>query len=185
MKATDQSVTRRDALSWMAFPFATALTLGFTPGRAGAAGVGDSARDGRADGNHPVAHQGATTEVYYLEIVATDADATCALYSQMYGMAFGDADPSLGGARTARLANGRLLGVRMPMNEDERPVTRPYILVEDIEAAVAAAESAGAEITVPPMSIPGHGTFAIIYQSGIESGLWQGARAPATGAEVR
>jgi predicted enzyme related to lactoylglutathione lyase len=59
------------------------------------------------------------------------------------------------------------------MNEDERPVTRPYILVEDIEAAVAAAASAGAEITVPPMSIPGRGTCAIVYQSGIESGLWQ------------
>jgi predicted enzyme related to lactoylglutathione lyase len=112
-------------------------------------------------------------EVYYFEIVTTDVDATCALYSQMYAMAFGDADPSLGGARTAQLTNGRLLGVRAPMNEDERPVTRPYILVEDIEAAVAAAASAGAEITVPPMSIPGHGTCAIVYQSGIESGLWQ------------
>jgi predicted enzyme related to lactoylglutathione lyase len=52
-------------------------------------------------------------------------------------------------------------------------VTRPYILVDDIEAALAAAGRAGAEITVPPMSIPGHGTCAIIYQSGIESGLWQ------------
>jgi predicted enzyme related to lactoylglutathione lyase len=112
-------------------------------------------------------------DVYYLEVVTTDVDATCALYSQMYAMAFGDADPSLGGARTARLGNGTLLGVRAPMNQDERPVTRPYILVEDIEAAVAAAAGAGAEITVPPMSIPGHGTCAIIYQSGIESGLWQ------------
>jgi hypothetical protein len=39
---------------------------------------------------------------------------------------------------------------------------------EDIEAAVAAAASARAEITVPPMSTPGHGTCAFIYQSGVE-----------------
>lgn len=112
-------------------------------------------------------------KVYYLEIVATDADATCELYSAMYGMRFGDRDPSLGGARTVRLATGMLLGVRAPLNEGERPVSRPYVLVEDIEAAIAAAERAGAEITLPATSIPGHGTCAIVYQSGIESGLWQ------------
>lgn len=173
MAATDQSMTRRDALSWMALPFTTALTLGFTRGQVDAAEVRAPTPDDRPHATDPHAHQGVTMDVYYLEVVTTDVDATCALYSQMYAMAFGDADPSLGGARTTRLANGRLLGVRAPMNEDERPVTRPYILVEDIEAAVAAAASAGAEITVPPMSIPGHGTCAIIYQSGIESGLWQ------------
>lgn len=37
MEATDPSMTRRDALSWMALPIATALTLGFTPGRVDAA----------------------------------------------------------------------------------------------------------------------------------------------------
>jgi predicted enzyme related to lactoylglutathione lyase len=50
---------------------------------------------------------------------------------------------------------------------------RPYILVKDIEAAVAAAAKAGAEIIVPPLKIPGHGTCAIFYQSKIESGLFQ------------
>lgn len=172
-ETTDRPVTRRDALSWMALPFATALTLGFAPGRAGATEVGGLTPGDRRRGSDPLADQGQTMEIYYLEIVTTDVDATCALYSEMYGMAFGDADPGLGGARTAPLTNGRLLGVRAPMHDGERPVMRPYILVEDIEAAVAAAESAGAEITVPPMSIAGRGTFAIIYLGGIESGLWQ------------
>jgi predicted enzyme related to lactoylglutathione lyase len=112
-------------------------------------------------------------QIHYLEIVTTDVETICTLYSKIHGVTFGDADQNLGGARTARLANGGMLGVRAPMNVGERPVVRPYILVEDIEAAVVAAGKSGAEIIVPPMRIPGHGTCAIVYQSGIESGLWQ------------
>jgi predicted enzyme related to lactoylglutathione lyase len=59
------------------------------------------------------------------------------------------------------------------MRETEKPVVRPYMLVSDIKAAVEAAEKNGAEIAIPPMEIPGHGTFAIVIQGGIESGLWQ------------
>ena len=79
----------------------------------------------------------------------------------------------MGGARTAKLANGGMLGVRAPMHDAEKPVVRPYILVNDIKAAVAAAGKSGAEIAVPPMEIEGHGTCAIFIQNGIESGLWQ------------
>jgi len=112
-------------------------------------------------------------QIHYLEIVTTDVEPICALYSNIHGVTFGDADQTLGGARTARLANGGMLGVRAPMHDGEKPVVRPYILVEDIEAAVAAAAKSGAEIAVPPMRIPSHGTCAIVFQSGIESGLWQ------------
>ena len=59
------------------------------------------------------------------------------------------------------------------MHDAEKPVVRPYILVEDIEATVAAAADSGAEIAVPPMKLAGHGTCAIVIQGGIESGLWQ------------
>jgi uncharacterized protein len=58
------------------------------------------------------------------------------------------------------------------VHDGERPVVRPYILVDDIESAVEAAEGVGAEIIVPPMEIPGHGR-AILFHGGIESGLWQ------------
>ncbi len=112
-------------------------------------------------------------EIHYLEIVTTDVEAICTLCSKSYGVTFGDVDQNLGGARTARLANGGMLGVRAPMHGGETPVARPYILVDDIEAAVSAAVTAGAETAVPPMSIPGHGTCAIVFQGGIEFGLWQ------------
>ena len=114
-----------------------------------------------------------TMKIQYLEFVTPDVDAVCATYSQVHGVTFGDSDPNLGGARTAKLADGGMLGVRAPMRATEKPVVRPYMLVDDIEAAIAAAGKSGAEIAIPPMEIKGHGKFAIFIQNGIESGLWQ------------
>ena len=112
-------------------------------------------------------------QVYYLEIVTKDVDATCATFAQLHGVAFGEQNPGLGNARTAALANGGMIGVRAPMHESEEPVVRPYLLVEDIDAAAEASVKAGAEMAHPPMEIPGHGKFAIYIQGGIHHGLWQ------------
>lgn len=111
--------------------------------------------------------------VQYLEIVTPEVDAICKTYSQVHDVKFGKADPVLGGACTAKMRNGGMLGVRAPLRPTEEPVVRPYVLVDDIEKAVAAAAAAGAEIALPPMELPGHGTCAIFIQGGIESGLWQ------------
>lgn len=111
--------------------------------------------------------------VHYLEIVTEDVEAVCSLYSEMLGLTFGAADRHLGGARTVQLAGGSLLGVRAPMHAGEKPVVRPYALVKDLAAAIAKAEKAGAEIAVPSMAIPNHGTCAIYFLGGIEFGLWQ------------
>lgn len=112
-------------------------------------------------------------QIHYLEIVTQDVDAACAAYAQLHGVTFGETDPSLGNARTAALANGGTIGVRAPMHESEQPVVRPYLLVEDIDAAAEAAVTAGGEMAHPPMEIPGHGKFAIFIQGGIHHGLWQ------------
>ena len=111
--------------------------------------------------------------IQYLEIVTTDVDGACRLYSQMHGVTFGDADQNLGGARTANLANGGMLGIRAPLRPTEKPVVRPYVLVEDIKASVAAAAKSGAETAMPPTEIAGYGQFAIVIHGGIDSGLWQ------------
>ncbi len=112
-------------------------------------------------------------KIHYLEIVTRDVDASVALYSKIHGVSFGVVDENLGGARTAKLANGGTLGIRAPMRDTETPVVRPYFLVHDIVEAVAAAGQAGAEIAMQPTEIPGRGKFAIFIQGGIESGLWQ------------
>jgi predicted enzyme related to lactoylglutathione lyase len=112
-------------------------------------------------------------KIQYLEIVTTEVDAACAAYASALGVQFGAPDPGLGGARTAPLADGGLVGIRAPLRASEDPVVRPYWLVADIEAALAAAVRAGGAIAHPPMEIPGHGTFAIYLQGGNDHGLWQ------------
>ena len=112
-------------------------------------------------------------QVHYLEIVTNDVDTLCAAYTAATGAAFGAPDAGLGQARTAPLLGGGLVGVRAPLRPSEAPIVRPYWLVADIEAAVAAVVEAGGVVAVPPMEIPGHGTFAIYLQGGVDHGLWQ------------
>ena len=111
--------------------------------------------------------------VEYLEIVTPDLDATCDALEVLHGVTFSDPVPALGNARTAALAGGGRIGVRAPMNPVEESVVRPYVLVEDIDAAVEAAKAAGVEIAHPPLALPGQGKFAIYIQGGIQHGLWQ------------
>ncbi|MEQ9409448.1 MAG: hypothetical protein RIK87_17050 [Fuerstiella sp.] len=112
-------------------------------------------------------------QVHYLEVVTPQVDAVCATYAQLYGVIFSDPEAGLGNARTASLPNGGKIGVRAPMHAGEDPVVRPYLLVDDVEAAAETAVKNGGEIAHPPMEIPGHGTFAIFFQGGIQHGLWQ------------
>lgn len=112
-------------------------------------------------------------KIQYLEIVTNDVDAVCAAYTSANGVQFGAPDAGLGDARTAALADGGLVGVRAPLRDTEAPVVRPYWLVEDIEAAVAAVAEAGGEIAVPATEISGRGTFAIYLQCGNDHGFWQ------------
>lgn len=112
-------------------------------------------------------------QVQYLEIVTPEVEAVCKQYALVYQLSFGEPDVNLGGARTAELSGGGMLGVRAPLRDTETPVVRPYMLVQDIEAAVKRATEAGAELALPPMELPGHGTCAIVIQGGIEFGFWQ------------
>ena len=108
-----------------------------------------------------------------LAILTTDIEKTCAALSAAHGVAFGEPVPMLGNARTAALSDGGRIGVRAPLRETEKAVVRPYVLVDDIEAAVKAAVEAGGEVAIPPMEIPGEGTFAIYLLGGIDHGLWE------------
>ena len=111
--------------------------------------------------------------IQYLEIVTPDVDRMCETLSAIHGIQFSEPVPEFGGARTTDLGSGGQLGIRAPMRADEEPVVRPYMLVEDIADAVSKAEAGGAVIALPPMELPGRGTFAIYIEGGIQHGLWQ------------
>ena len=127
----------------------------------------------RQDDTTDAADDEATATVYFLEIVTPDADATCDALTEIHGVAFSEPVAEFGNARTAQLSTGGLISVRGPLRPDEGPVVRPYLLVDDIEAAVKAAEAAGAKVAIPPMKLGDQGTFAIYILGGIEHGLWQ------------
>ncbi|MEM9600481.1 MAG: hydroxylase [Pseudomonadota bacterium] len=112
-------------------------------------------------------------QVEYLEIVTTDTDATCLALGKQHGIAFSDPVPELGNARLADFSNGGRISVRAPMAEHESAVVRPYLLVDDIETAIADAQSAGAEFAMLATNVPGQGTFAIYMLGGIQHGIWQ------------
>ena len=114
-----------------------------------------------------------TLRVQYLEIVTPSVNETCDALAKAHGVTFSEPIAEFGNARTSKLKDGGRLGVRAPMRETEMPVVRPYLLVDDIEAAVKAAEAAGATVAMPPMEIPGQGKFSIYILGGIEHGLWQ------------
>lgn len=124
-------------------------------------------------GSPEVQEEKRTMKVQYLEIVTKEVDAVCAAYAAAHKAQFSPPVAELGNARTATLADGTLVGVRAPLRETEEPVVRPYWLVDDIEASVAAVVKAGGQIAHPPMEIPGHGTFAIYFLGGNDHGLWQ------------
>lgn len=111
--------------------------------------------------------------MFYLEVVTKDVDQVCAAYSAAGGVTFGKPDAGLGGARTAPMPGGGMVGVRAPLRDTEAPIVRPYWLVKDIKAAVAAAKKAGGQVAVEPMEIPGHGKFAIYLKGGVDHGLWE------------
>ncbi|MFS1522796.1 VOC family protein [Microbulbifer sp. 2304DJ12-6] len=114
-----------------------------------------------------------TMKVHYLEIVSPDVDGICAAYEAAHNVQFGAPDQLLGGARTCSLADGSIVGIRVPLRETEEPIVRPYWLVDDIQKAIDLVKAQGAEIAVPPLEIPGKGIFAIYINGAVDHGFWQ------------
>jgi glycerol-3-phosphate dehydrogenase len=102
-------------------------------------------------------------QIRFLEIVTPDLDKTCETLAAVHGVTFGEPTPELGNARTASLKGGGVISVRAPMRATESPVVRPYLLVDDIAAAVKEAEARGAVIRTR--------TRVLSAQRG-EDGLW-------------
>ncbi|MEM7236096.1 MAG: hydroxylase [Planctomycetota bacterium] len=112
--------------------------------------------------------------IYFLEIVTPDVNENCSALEKLHGIRFGEPIAELGNARMAVTPDNGRISIRAPMRADEAPVVRPYLLVDDIEAAVKAAAAAGGQIAMGAEELPGGlGKFAIYLQGGIQYGLWE------------
>ena len=126
-----------------------------------------------ASAQHSAHDQDAAVKTQYREIGTTDVDAVCQTLAAEHNVAFSHPEPMLGEARLAQLSDGARIGVRAPLAEHDVPIVRPYMLVDDIEAAISKAEAAGAEFAMRTTEIPGHGKFAIYFLGGVQFGLWE------------
>lgn len=112
--------------------------------------------------------------VKYFEVVTPELDAACAAWSKVHGVDFGEPVGAMGQARMATMPDGAWVGIRKPLADHESTTTRAYHEVEDIAAAMKAAESAGATLAYGPMEQGDYGTFAIYILDDVQYGLWQG-----------
>jgi predicted enzyme related to lactoylglutathione lyase len=115
--------------------------------------------------------------ITHVEFPADDPDRARRFYEAVAGWEFGSMPefPDYWLFRTEE-GHGGGLGTR---GESVGRVIRVYITVDDLEAAVAAAEANGGSVVTPPSDVPGQGCFAAVLDSeGSEIGLWQAA--PAT-----
>lgn len=144
-----------------------------------------AAADAKKSGENQPEENGLS--VHYLEVVTPLVNETCEALGKAHRVTFSEPVAELGNARTARLKDGGRIGVRAPMRTTEAPVVRPYVLVDDIDAALKAAVAAGGQVAMAPTKVPGLCTFAIYVLGGIDHGLWQhaGTAAPEPRSKVQ
>jgi predicted enzyme related to lactoylglutathione lyase len=107
----------------------------------------------------------------WVDITATDAAASRRFYAQLFGWRL-----QLVEALDYALVEpgpGTLPGGIGQADDSRPPGITTYFSVDDVEATLARAEQFGAKVAVPPWSVPGLGTMAILLDpDGNRVGLW-------------
>lgn len=96
--------------------------------------------------SHPVVHW---------EIGARDVAALGKFYADLFGWTVSPAEGGSGYRQVLPGADGGLGGGIMQVPEGVPPYVTFYVQVEDLDAALARAESLGGKAVVPPMPIEG------------------------------
>jgi hypothetical protein len=110
--------------------------------------------------------------ISHIEFPADDVERAKRFYGAIAGWEFGPMEglPDYWLFRTNADAGGGL-GKR---GETVGNVVRVYIDVDDLDAAIAAAEANGGSVVTPPSPVPGQGRFAALLDpEGNEVGLFE------------
>ena len=108
--------------------------------------------------------------VYWSELMTRDVEASRAYYEATCGWHFETVEMPDGPYHLAH-AHGRPIAGMMDISGMEDYADRPahwftYIAVDDLDAALAAAEEAGGSVIRPPFEIPDTGTIALVRDAG-------------------
>jgi uncharacterized protein len=109
--------------------------------------------------------------VVFFEIGCRDRDKTGAFFSEMFGWNLRPDGPSL---MLDQGEKGGIGGHIVALGHEPHNYTMFYVQVEDLKASLDQAVSLGGKVCVPPVEVPGSGTFAWITDpEGNTIGLWK------------
>lgn len=112
--------------------------------------------------------------IAYVELTTTDLEASKAFYSAAFGWTFNDYGPVYAGIRAV---DGSHEVGGLNATGEGAVGGSPFVLLysDDLDATVAAVESAGGTVTSGPYEFPGGRRFHFRDPSGNELGVWQDA----------
>jgi predicted enzyme related to lactoylglutathione lyase len=107
---------------------------------------------------------------YWNELMTRDPDRAKAFYAETLGWTFEAMSPSDGPTYWVAKINGEMVGGLFDIRGHEFDPVREswmsYIAVDDVDARVAKAVKAGANIMKPAFEVPGVGRIAILLEPG-------------------
>ena len=112
----------------------------------------------------------------WVDLTASDVDATRTFYSELFGWQFEEADREYGGYSNA-LLDGETVAAVYPVmegGEDAPKQWMTYLAVDDAQASAAKVKSSGGQCLVEPMQVGAYGTMSVFVgpDNGV-FGTWQ------------
>ena len=107
---------------------------------------------------------------YWNELMTHDVESAKKFYADTLGWSF-DAMPMPGGgtywvAKVGDRPVGGLFDISSPEYKDVPESWMSYIAVDDVDARLKKAVSAGAQVMKPPFDVPGVGRIAVLMEPG-------------------
>ncbi len=110
----------------------------------------------------------------WVDLMSTDCAAGREFYGSLFGWESEDGDPAFGGYTMFTKGGKNVAGVGPVMTEGQPVVWSTYLATDDADKTTELVTSAGGQVIVEPMDIPGAGRMAFYADpTGAAVGVWQ------------